>query len=80
MFSEEIVIDGIIYNCMSQCIGKFNIVASISEAKNILEIYETRREIPIYFRGANKTTVILNVIEQTYSRNDDEIIILLEIA
>ncbi|MCK5610613.1 hypothetical protein KAR91_52560 [Candidatus Pacearchaeota archaeon] len=65
MSSEEIIIDGIKYDCVKDSINKFILILSVSEAEPIFEIFKNRREVPMYFRGANKSAFIDKITQQT---------------
>lgn len=62
--SEEIVINGIKYNCIYPGNYKFNIICSFIEAKTIMDIYDSREQVPVYFRGMHTCRVIMEAEEQ----------------
>lgn len=76
--AEEIVIDGIKYDCVSCDTREFTLKCSLMDVQTIHELYNSRQKVPIHFRGISTVSFIFD-IKETVSR-DNMINVLIELA
>jgi len=77
--TEKVVIDGKVYGCVECAGNKYHLICSVSEAREILEIYESLSKIMFYYKQAvNRPVFIVRILELIVK--DDVVMIWLEIA